>query len=66
MTPDAASPVRRRWWRRGPWENLTTALIGLGLVMLMQPWSLDVFSYGFTVLLAGVIGFSVAGKLPQE
>lgn len=66
MTPDAAPPVRRRWWRRGPWENLTTALIGLGLVMLMQPWSLEVFSYGFTVLLAGVIGFSVAGKLPQE
>ena len=54
-----------RLFRRGPWELGTTAVIGAGLVMLMQPWSLDVFSYGFTVLLAGVVGFSIAGKLPQ-
>ena len=33
--------------------------------MLMQPWSLDVFSWGFPVLLAGVVGYSIAGKLPQ-
>ena len=54
-----------RWLRRAPWEHGTSGLIGLGLVMLMQPWSIEVFSYGFTVLLAGVIGYSVAGKLPQ-
>jgi hypothetical protein len=54
-----------RFFRRGPWELATTGLIGLGIAMLMQPWSLDVFSYGFTVLLAGVVGFSIAGKLPQ-
>jgi len=40
-----------RWLRRAPWEHSTTALIGIGLAMLMQPWSLDVYSYGFTVLL---------------
>ena len=51
--------------RRAPWERATTALIGLGLVMLMQPWSIDVFSYAFPVLLAGVAGFTVAGKLPR-
>jgi len=55
----------KRLFRRGPWESTTTALIGLGLVMLMQPWSIDVFSYAFDVLLAGVLGYSVAGKLPQ-
>ena len=33
--------------------------------MLMQPWSIDVYSYSFTVLLAGVIGYSIAGKLPE-
>lgn len=54
----------RRFFRRTQWEAATTALIGSGLFMLMQPWSLDVFSWGFTVLLAGVIGFSIAGKLP--
>jgi hypothetical protein len=35
-------------------------------VMLMQPWALEVYSWGFTVLLAGVIGYSIAGKLPQH
>ena len=30
-----------RWFRRGPWENVATGLIGLGIVMLTQPFSLD-------------------------
>jgi hypothetical protein len=54
----------RRFFRRTPWERATAALIAAGLAMLMQPWSLDVFSWGFTVLLAGVVGYSIAGKLP--
>ena len=52
-------------FRRTPWEIASTAAIGGGLVMLMQPWSQEVFSYGFTVLLAGVVGFSIGGKLPE-
>ncbi|MFY7940565.1 MAG: hypothetical protein ACOVOX_06610 [Burkholderiaceae bacterium] len=55
-----------RWLARGPWEAVTTALIAIGLFMLMQPWSLNVFSYSFSVLLVGVVGFSIAGKLPQD
>ncbi len=54
-----------RWLRRARWEHGATALIGGGPAMLMQPWSIDVYSYGFTVLLAGVIGYSIAGKLPD-
>jgi len=53
------------WLCRTPWERATGALIGLGLVMLMQPWELEVYSWGFTVLLAGVVGYSIAGKLPE-
>jgi hypothetical protein len=55
----------KQFFNRTPWERTTMGLIGLGLVMLMQPWSIDVFSYAFTVLLAGVVGYSIAGKLPQ-
>jgi hypothetical protein len=55
----------KKFFRRHPWEQGTTALIGVGLVMLMQPWSIDVYSYAFTVLLAGVVGYSIAGKLPS-
>jgi hypothetical protein len=51
--------------RRSAWEPTSGGLIGLGLVMLMQPWSIDIYSYGFTVLLAGVIGYTIAGKLPS-
>ena len=57
--------LTQRWLRRAPWERGTAALIGLGLVMLMQPWAIEIYSYGFTVLLAGVIGYSIAGKLPD-
>jgi hypothetical protein len=56
----------RKWILRGLWEPLCASLIGIGLVMLMQPWSIDVFGYSFPVLLAGVLGYSVAGKLPKE
>jgi hypothetical protein len=51
------------WLRRARWEPASMALIGLGLAMLMQPWSLEVYSYSFAVLLAGVAGYTIAGKL---
>jgi hypothetical protein len=53
------------WLRRGLWEPLTLALIGIGLVMLMQPFAKPLFTWSFIVLLAGVAGYSVAGKLPE-
>jgi hypothetical protein len=55
----------RRFFRRTPWERATTGLIALGLAMLMQPWSIELYGHSFTVLLAGVIGYSIAGKLPH-
>ena len=59
------TPALARWLRRGPCERVTAALIALGLVMLMQPFSMTLFTYSFAVLLAGVIGYSIAGKLPE-
>jgi hypothetical protein len=60
------NPTRpARWLRRTPWERATMGLIGLGLALLMQPWSLTAYGYSFPVLLAGVFGFSIAGKLPR-
>jgi hypothetical protein len=49
--------------RRTPCERVTAALIGIGLVMLCQPLSATAYSYSFGILLLGVVGFSVAGKL---
>ena len=52
-----------RIFQRSLWEPTSTALIALGLAMLMQPWSLWLYSHSFAVLLAGVAGYTVAGKL---
>ena len=62
----STKPASSRWLRKASWERSSEVLIGLGLVMLMQPWSITVYSYGFTVLLAGVVGYTIAGKLPQS
>jgi hypothetical protein len=54
-----------RWFRRGPWETLAMALIAGGIVMLVQPFSLDLFSYSFVTILAGTLGFVVVSHFPE-
>jgi hypothetical protein len=57
--------MTRRFFRRGPWENGSTALIGIGIFMLMQPFSLDVYSWSFTVILAGTLAFVITSHFPE-
>jgi hypothetical protein len=35
----------------------------LGVIVLCQPWSLDLHSYGVTIILIGLIGFNVFSKI---
>ena len=63
MTTKRASP--RRIFRRGPWENAATALIGIGVVMLMQPFLLSLFTYSFITILAGTLMFVVVSHFPD-
>jgi hypothetical protein len=51
--------------RRGPCEAVTMTLIGLGVMMLMQPFSLDLYSYSFITILAGTLGFVVVSHFPD-
>jgi hypothetical protein len=51
--------------RRGPSEAVAMTLIGLGVVMLMQPFSLDLFSYSFVTILAGTLGFVIVSHFPD-
>jgi hypothetical protein len=53
------------WLRRGPSEVVAMALIGLGVVMLMQPLSLNLYSYSFVTILAGTLGFVVVSHFPD-
>ena len=53
------------WLRRGPCEAVAMALIGIGVVMLMQPFSLDLYSYSFVTILAGTLGFVIVSHFPD-
>ena len=54
-----------RWFRRGPWETVTMTLIGGGIVMLVQPLSIDLYSYSFVTILAGTIGYVIVSHFPE-
>jgi hypothetical protein len=53
-----------RWFKRGPWENGAMALIGLGILMLTQPFSLDLYGYSFVTILIGTLGFVIVSHFP--
>jgi hypothetical protein len=64
-SPPAGRSLLKRIFRRGPWENLATVLIGLGVVMLMQPLSIDLYSYSFVTILTGTVMFMIVSKFPD-
>ena len=45
--------------RRGPWEMLASIVIAVGVIMLMQPFVLTLYTYSFIVLLTGTLLFVV-------
>jgi hypothetical protein len=53
------------WLRRGPLENVATAVIGIGFLMLFQPFALSLYSYSFITMLAGTVMFIVVSKFPE-
>ena len=54
-----------RYFRRGPWENLAVGLIGLGILMLMQPFALSLFTWSFVTILAGTGLFVIVSHFPE-
>ncbi len=51
--------------RRGPWEMLASILIGLGVVMLMQPFVMWAFTWSFIVTLIGTVMFIITSHFPE-
>jgi hypothetical protein len=51
--------------RRGPWENLATVLIALGVFMLMQPFAMWMFTWSFAVTLVGTVMFIITSHFPE-
>ena len=56
----------KRLFRRGPWEMAATVAIAAGVFMLMQPFSMTLYSYSFAVILAGTIGFVIVSHFPER
>ena len=52
-------------FRRGPWEMVATILIALGVVMLMQPFAIGLYSYSFVVTLVGTVMFIIVSHFPE-
>jgi hypothetical protein len=65
MSKQAARHASKFRLRRGPCEAVAMTLIGLGVVMLMQPLSLNLFSYSFVTILAGTLGFVIVSHFPD-
>ena len=54
-----------RWLRRGPMELAASLLIGAGVLMLLQPFALPLYTYSFATTLAGTVMFIVVSKFPD-
>ncbi|HYZ32721.1 MAG TPA: hypothetical protein VE684_10635 [Crenalkalicoccus sp.] len=65
QAPEPRRALARRLLRRGPWEGAATVLIAAGVVMLMQPVSLFLYSWSFATTLAGVVMFTIVSKFPD-
>ena len=54
-----------KWLRRGPTEMAACIVIALGIVMMLQPFALVLYTYSFVTTLAGVALFTVVSKFPK-
>jgi hypothetical protein len=51
--------------RRGVQENIATGLIGLGFIMLFQPFVLTLYTWSFVTMLVGTVMFIIVSKFPE-
>ena len=67
MTPTPAAPAatERRWLRRAAWERVATVAIAAGVLMMLQPFSMALYTRSFAMTLAGTLTFMIASKLPE-
>ena len=51
--------------RRGPLEAIATTIIAAGVVMLMQPFFLALYSLSFATTLFGTVMFTLVSKVRE-
>jgi hypothetical protein len=69
VAPERAVAVRirrwPRWLRRTPMERLATVVIAAGVLMLLQPFSMELYSHSFVITLIGTVLFTIVSKFPE-
>ncbi len=65
MSDAISKPKRPFLLRRGPMENTATAIIGLGFLMMFQPFAISLYTWSFLTLLFGTVMFIVVSKFPE-
>jgi hypothetical protein len=61
----AADDFKRNLLRRGPWQTASTVVIVAGILMLVQPFALALYTYSFAVILAGSVAFVITSHFPE-
>jgi VIT1/CCC1 family predicted Fe2+/Mn2+ transporter len=56
----------RRWFRRKPWEFAASLVIGAGVLMMLQPFFLLLYTWSFLTMLLGVVMFTIVSKFPDD
>ena len=51
--------------RRGSWEMVASVLIALGVVMLMQPFAITLYTWSFLITLIGTVMFLIVSHFPE-
>ena len=51
--------------RRGPWEIVASILIAMGVIMLMQPIAIGLYTYSFITTLVGTVMFIIVSHFPE-
>jgi hypothetical protein len=64
-TPAATDRRWPRWARRGRMEMAACVVITAGLVMMLQPIALELFTWSFATTLFGTVMFIVVSKFPE-
>ncbi len=52
-------------FRRDPWETLATVIIAIGVLMLLQPIAMSLYTYSFVTTLIGTVMFIIVSKFPE-
>jgi hypothetical protein len=65
IQPSDAKAKRSPWLRRGRLELVACAIIACGILMMLQPLVMVLFTWSFVTTLFGTVMFMVVSKLPE-